>query len=117
MTLISTWSHLGHSNSRCSNPMGPDDTRSSIIRAWQREQRGRSMALNDSWDEGTVLPCLGREHYRLSVTDGYRWRGGDRNMPQCIVYLLVTIAHLRKFGMGIRSEIDAMQEAAKREAA
>ena len=31
MTLISTWSHFGHSNNRCSKPIGPGETRSSII--------------------------------------------------------------------------------------
>jgi hypothetical protein len=45
-----------------------------------------------------MLPCFGREHYRLSVTDGCRWRGGDwNNLQHCIACLLVKIAHSRKF--------------------
>jgi hypothetical protein len=46
----------GHSNNRCSKPIGPDETRSSIMRVWQREQRGRSIAVKNCWDEGTRLP-------------------------------------------------------------
>jgi hypothetical protein len=45
-----------------------------------------------------MLPCVGREHYRLSVTDSCRWRGGDRtSMQQHIACLLVKIAHSRRF--------------------
>jgi len=74
VTLISTWSHLGHSNNRCSKPMGPEDTRSSIIRVWQREQRRRSMAIRNCWVEDTVLPlCWGGSVTELSVTDGCLW--------------------------------------------
>jgi hypothetical protein len=62
MTLISARSHLGHSNNRCSKPIGSVETRSSIIRVWQREQQGRSIAVRNCWDEGTILPCVGREH-------------------------------------------------------
>jgi hypothetical protein len=32
-TLVSARSHLGHSNNLCSKPIGPGETRSSIIRA------------------------------------------------------------------------------------
>lgn len=47
-----------------------------------------------------MRPCVGREHYRLSVTDGCRWRGGDRtNMPQHNLHLVVKTAHSRKFLM------------------
>lgn len=77
MTLISTCSHLGHSNSRCSKPIGPDETRSSIIRLWQRGQRGRSIAVKNCWVEDIMLPCFGRERYR---TLSHRWlpmAGGD----------------------------------------
>jgi hypothetical protein len=42
------------------------------MRVWQREQRGRSIEVNNCWDEDTMLPCVGREHYRLSVTDDWR---------------------------------------------
>ena len=31
------------------------------------------MAVRNCWEEDTLLPCVGREHYRLSVTDGCRW--------------------------------------------
>ena len=64
MTLISTWLHFGHSNSRCSKPIGPGEMRSSIILVWQCEQRRRSIAVKDCEDEGMMLPCIGREHYR-----------------------------------------------------
>jgi hypothetical protein len=98
MTSISTRSHLGHSNSRCSKPIGPGETRSSIIRAWQREQRGRSIAVKNCWDEDTMLPCVGRERYRLSVTDVCRWRGGDgTSMRFRVPEPLVNIAHFPEF--------------------
>lgn len=58
---ISTWSHFGHSNSRRSKPIGPGEARSSIIGAWQREQRGRSTDVNKCWDDGRTLPCVWRE--------------------------------------------------------
>jgi hypothetical protein len=41
------------------------------------------MAVKNCWDEDTMLPCVGREHYRLSVTDGCRWRGGDGTIMPC----------------------------------
>ena len=66
----STWSHLGHSNSRCSKPTGPGVTRSSIIRVWQREQRGRSIAVKNCWDEIMALLRRGGSVTELSVTDG-----------------------------------------------
>jgi hypothetical protein len=50
--------------------------RASIMRDVQCEQRGRSIAVKDCWDEFTMLP-LGGSIYRLSVTDGCRWLGGD----------------------------------------
>jgi hypothetical protein len=56
MTLISTRSHLGHSNNRCSKPIGPGKMRSSIILVWQCEQLRRSVAVKDCVDEGTMLP-------------------------------------------------------------
>jgi hypothetical protein len=44
-----------------------------------------------------MLPCVGREHYRLSVTDGCRWRGGDgTSMLFRIPEWLVNIAHFQK---------------------
>jgi len=65
MTLISTWLHFGHSNSRCSKPVGPAETRSSIILVWQCEQRRRSVAVGDCGDEGTMLPLhWAEEHCR-----------------------------------------------------
>jgi hypothetical protein len=98
MTVISTWSHLGHSNNRCSKPIGPGETRSSIIRAWQREQRGRSMAVRDCWVEDTVIPLYRREHDRTLC---HRWlpmAGGDAiTMTQRKARLLVNTAHSRKF--------------------
>ena len=65
MTLISTWLHFGHSNNRCSKPVGPGETRSSIIRVWQCEQRRRTVVVRDCGDEGTTLPLhWAEEHYR-----------------------------------------------------
>ena len=63
MTLISTWLHFGHSNNRCSKPVGPGETRSSIIRVWQCEQRRRSVAVRDCGDEGTMLPLHWAEEH------------------------------------------------------
>jgi|SRR6187431_3374501 hypothetical protein len=63
MTLISTRLHLGHSNNRCSKPIGPGEMRSNIIRVRRCEQRRRSMVVKDCGDDGTMLPCIGREHY------------------------------------------------------
>jgi len=37
----------------------PGKTRSSIIRVWQREQRGRSKGSKNWWDEVMVLPARG----------------------------------------------------------
>jgi hypothetical protein len=44
-----------------------------------------------------MLPCVGREHYRLSVTDSCRWRGADgANMLFRVPESLVNIAHFQK---------------------
>jgi hypothetical protein len=108
VTLISTWSHLGHSNNRCSKPIGPEETRSSIIRVWQREQRGRSIAVKNCWVEDTVLPLfIGGSVTGLSVTDGCLWRITPR-MAHCEASLLVNIAHIPKvneFGGCLRPSI------------
>jgi hypothetical protein len=69
-TLISTRSHLGHSNNRCSKPVGPDDTRSSSIRVWQWRQRGRSIAARNGWDEVMVLPCMAAGAFQNSPSPG-----------------------------------------------
>jgi hypothetical protein len=55
--------HFGHSNNRCSKPVGPGETRSSIIRVWQCEQRRRSVAVRDCGDEGTMLPLHWAEEH------------------------------------------------------
>src|ERR1700704_6061045 len=72
--------------------------RSSIIRVWQREQRGRSIALKKYWVEDMVLPCFGRERYR---TLSHRWLpmvGGDGTvMPPARCRDMVNIAHSPKF--------------------
>ena len=57
--------------------MGPVETRSSIIRVWQCEQRGRSIAVRNCWEEDTMLPCIGRERATLSVTGRSQSGGGD----------------------------------------
>ena len=46
-TSFCTKWHLGHSNRRCSKPMGPGLMRASIMPDVQREQCGRSMREND----------------------------------------------------------------------
>jgi hypothetical protein len=51
MTSFCTELHLGHSNRRCSKPMGPGLVRASIMREVQREQRGRSMLVSDGPEE------------------------------------------------------------------
>ena len=35
---------------------------------------GSSIAVEKCWMRGTMLACVGREHSRLSVTDGCRCR-------------------------------------------
>jgi len=47
MTSFCTELHFGHSNRRCSKPIGPGLTRASIMRDVQREQRGRSIEVRD----------------------------------------------------------------------
>jgi hypothetical protein len=97
MTFISTWSHLGHSNNRCSKPIGPDETRSSIIRVWQREQRGRSIAVKNCWDGGTRLPLrwAGAQHSQSPVLP---LRDGDRTiMLPKFPGAMVNIAHFQKY--------------------
>src|SRR6202035_3647193 len=80
-TWFCTKLHLGHSNRRCSKPIGLGLMLASIMRIVQREQRGRSMDLSDGPEEkiacGMALPCIGRERAALSVTDSCRRRGGD----------------------------------------
>ena len=46
MTSFRTELHFGHSNRRCSKPIGPGLVRASIMQEVQREQRGRSMGEN-----------------------------------------------------------------------
>jgi len=47
-TSVCTELHLGHSNRRCSKPMGLGLMRASIMRDVQREHRGRSMRVSDA---------------------------------------------------------------------
>jgi hypothetical protein len=81
-TSFCTELHLGHSNRRCSKPIGLGLMLASIMRIVQCEQRGRSMDLGDGPEEnlacGIALPCIGRERAALSVTDNCRLRGGDQ---------------------------------------
>jgi hypothetical protein len=104
-TLFCTEVHLGQSNSRCSNPTGPGLTPVSVIRDAHCGQRGRSIGvsrdLGGNSDFDITLPCKGGSVTELSVTDGCRWRGGDRvSMAQCKSCLLVNIAHSPKFSNG-----------------
>ena len=50
-TSFCTEPHLGHSNRRCSKPIGPGLMRASIMRDVQCEQRGRSMNVSDGPEE------------------------------------------------------------------
>jgi hypothetical protein len=94
MTLISTWSHFGHSNNRCSKPIGPAETRSSIILVWQCEQRRRSVAVKDCGDEGTMLPLYGRKSIAdLPVADSCLTDGDRGNLAQHTRARLVNIDH------------------------
>ena len=47
ITSFCTGPHLGHSNRRCSKPMGPGLMRESIMRDVQREHRGRLMSVGE----------------------------------------------------------------------
>jgi hypothetical protein len=51
MTSFCTVLHLGHSNRRCSKPIGPGLMRASIMRDVQCEHRGRSMLVRDGPEE------------------------------------------------------------------
>jgi hypothetical protein len=46
-TIVLVCLHLGHSNNRCSNPTGPGEALSMIMRRWQWEQRGRSFLVEN----------------------------------------------------------------------
>lgn len=50
-TSFCTKSHAGHSNRRCSKPIGPGLMRASIMRDVQCQQRGRSMGVSCGLDE------------------------------------------------------------------
>ena len=50
-TSFCTKSHAGHSNRRCSKPIGPGLMRASIMRDVQCQQRGRSMGVSGGLDE------------------------------------------------------------------
>jgi hypothetical protein len=94
MTLISTRLHLGHSNNRRSKPIGPGEMRSSIILAWQCEQRRRSIAVKDCGDKGTMLPLhwAGALPISLSPITACSDRDGA-NLAQYASTRLVNIDH------------------------
>ena len=50
-TSFCTKSHAGHSNRRCSKPIGLGLMRASIMRDVQCQQRGRSMGVSCGLDE------------------------------------------------------------------
>ena len=98
MTLISTRLHLGHSNNRCSKPIGPGKTRSSIILVWQCEQRRRSVAVKDCGDEGTMRPLIGGRALPISLSPIPSCSDGDgANLAQHPRARLVNIDHYCKF--------------------
>jgi hypothetical protein len=53
--LLSIASHFGHSNVRCSDRSGKGEMRASIIRAWHRPQRGRSIEVKGIGVKGTSV--------------------------------------------------------------
>jgi hypothetical protein len=53
-TSFCTKSHAGHSNRRCSKPIGPGLMRASIMRDVQC-QRGRSMGVSCGWMRIDIL--------------------------------------------------------------
>jgi hypothetical protein len=57
--------HLGHSKMRFSLRSGLGDTRTNIMRVWQREQLGRSMGIRD---EGMVMAVDKTILYRFIQT-------------------------------------------------
>jgi hypothetical protein len=100
-TSLCTELHLGHSNRRCSKPMGLGLMLASIMRIVQCGQRGRSMDLSDGPEEklacGMALPCIGRERAALSVTGNCRLRGDDQERVRFpIRESVVNIAHIIK---------------------
>ena len=50
---VSIASHFRHSNVRCSDPSRNGEMRASIIRAWQRPQRGRSIEVKETGVKAT----------------------------------------------------------------
>ena len=93
ITLISTWLHFGHSNNRCSKPMGPGEMRSSSIGLWQCEQQRRSVAVKDCGDEGTAsLYWAGALSISPSPINAYS-DGDGANLAQYISTRLINIDH------------------------
>jgi len=102
MTSFCTELHFGHSNRRCSKPIGPGLTRASIMRDVQREQRGRSMRVSDGTGEkicfwhDTSLHLGGSVQHSLSPIGPIR--GGDQtSVRPGVPEPLVNIAHIPKF--------------------
>jgi len=111
-TSLCTELHLGHSNRRCSKPMGLGLMLASIMRIVQCGQRGRSMDLSDGPEEklacGMALPCIGRERAALSVTGNCRLRGVDQKgyasqlgSPWSILLTLSKFHELRPGSTGV----------------
>jgi hypothetical protein len=80
-TSFCTALHLGHSNRRCSKPIGLGLMLASIMRIVQCEQRGRSMDLSDGPEEnlacGIALLCIGAGACSTLRTDNCRRRHGN----------------------------------------
>jgi hypothetical protein len=93
ITLTSTRLHLGHSNNRCSKPIGPGEMRSSIIRVRQYEQRRRTIC----GDEGTMLPLYWAGALPISLSPITAYSDGDgASLAQYANAALVNIAHIGK---------------------
>jgi hypothetical protein len=98
MTLISTRSHLGHSNNWCSKPIGPAETRSSIIRVWQREQQGRSMQVKNCGIRPRHSPFMKAG----ALPDGCLGRSGDKLITLIASKLNIKFGLQRSEKLGVR---------------
>jgi hypothetical protein len=61
--------YLGHSKMRFSPRSGVGEIRASIMRVWQREQRGRSIAIRDgTWESDMYAPPLDQAGAQYSLS-------------------------------------------------
>ena len=103
--LVSTASHFGHSNVRCSDRSGKGEMRASLIRVWHRPQRGRSIAVRGTgvketsvslrmilphafrhWFDRACLPLRGAQTTNRTYPRerGYDVRGRANSCMNCL---------------------------------